>query len=176
MAGNSSRNKTSDKGKGKATATHPITAPSNNATRQDEQNAAHSMSSLPATTTRSRRSNTQAVDATENLSEEIRDKATAKDHLLSNSLLLQDSGHTVASLADALLRVASMNVTRTVRNSIRAVAILLNANNLEVSSLALAAKVCSKVENMLDIPDRQPPSHNDNAPQINTEKLSDDIT
>jgi hypothetical protein len=116
------------------------------------------------------------VDATVNLSEEIRDETTAKEHLLSNSILLQDSDHTVASLADALLRVASMNVTRVVRNLIRAVAILLKARDLEVSSLAIAAKVCSKVEDMLEIPDHQPLSHNDNTPQINTEKFSDDIT
>ena len=148
MTGSSIANKTSDKGKGK-TLTNRSTA------------------------SQTRRSAAQAMP--ENSSEEISDDETAREYLLSNSLLLQDSDHTTAALADALLRITTMNVTRTVRNSIRAVAILLKSGELEVSSLALAGKICSKVEEMLEIPACQHPEPS-GATQLDTEKLSGDIS
>ena len=164
MAGNGPAPKTNDKGK-------------NRATDVSKDNA----SASTPTTTRSRRMASQmtevaASDIVEDASEEIRDAAAGKAYLMSNSYIIQDSDCTVSVLADTLLRVSTLNIPRTARSAIRAVALLLNEGDLRITAMALANEVNKRIEELYEPPPCTHAEHATSISQVEIDKITNIIT
>ena len=140
MAGNVTAAK-SDKGKGKTAIqkTRPSTG-DNIASTNSTPAAQEDSRSTPAIASRPRRAagigtDPSTADIMDDASADVKDAESARDYLLSNNFTLSDTGCTVAGLADALLRISTLNMPKTVRNAVRSVALVLKKGDMEVTAL-----------------------------------------
>ena len=134
-----------------------------------------------STSIRTRRSATQragasGIDVANNSSKEIRDADTGKDYLLSNSFLVEGAECTIATLADTLLRITTLNMPRTTRNTIQAVVMLTKKANLEAMSLAFANTINNKLEEIYKPPTCLHQHQAATVPQADIDKVTADVT
>ena len=151
MAGNTTAAK-SDKGKGKTTTqkTQPSTG-DNLASTNSTPAVQEELRSTPVTTIRPRRAAGIGIDSTtaeivDDATADIKDAESANDYLLSNNFTLSDTGSSVAGLADAGLRISTLNMPKTVRNAVRSVTLVLKKGDMEVTALVIATAVSNTVE------------------------------
>ena len=129
--------------------------------------------STPATTNRPRRTagigfGSTMAEIVDDTTADIKDAESVSDYLLSNNFTLLDTGSTVAGLADALLRILTLNMPKTVQNAVRSVALVLKKGDMDVTALVITNAVSSKLNELHDASNQENPK---NSVEISQEMI-----